>query len=228
MERLLVSTAERMRVTVLYFAVARERARMDRETIELPAGAALGDLRSVIAQHHASLSPLLSKMRMAVNQEFRDEVALEDGDEIAVIPPVAGGIDVARVVNRPIDLNEVVDAVRGSGCGGVVTFTGAVRGESHGRKVLRLEYEAYVPMAEERLRRIGTEIESQSGCRVAVLHRVGVLHVGETAVVIAVASPHRRAAFDACARVIDRLKEEVPIWKKEVFEDGSEWVGMGP
>ncbi len=221
--------ATAMHVTVLYFAVVRERAGVDRESLELPEGAGIGAVREAIATRHPGVAGILPRIRLAVNREFRDEGALADGDEVALIPPVAGGVEVARVVSRPIALREVVDAVQGSGFGGIVTFTGAVRGDSHGKQVLRLEYEAYVPMAEERLRAIGSEIETKwPGCRIAMLHRIGALEVGEIAVVIAVAAPHRKAAFEGCSHAIDRLKQDVPIWKKEVFEDGSLWVGMGP
>jgi molybdopterin converting factor subunit 1 len=218
-----------MRVSVLYFAVARERAGMGQELVELPAGARLRQLQLAVAERHPGLQALIPRVRWAVAQEFVEDAELREGDEVALIPPVAGGIDLARVVDRPIVLEEVVAAVRGEGFGGVVTFTGAVRGESQGRRVVRLEYEAYTPMAEARLRAIGGEIDGRwPGCRTAILHRVGALSVGEVAVVIAVAAPHRQAAFAACAYAIDRLKQDVPIWKKEVFSDGSVWVGTGP
>lgn len=133
------------------------------------------------------------------------------------------------VVDRPISVIEVLDAVGGDGFGGTVTFTGTVRDCSRGRDVAHLEYEAYVPMAERVLARIGDEIAEQwPGTRTAIVHRVGTLAVGETAVVIAVAAPHRAEAFEGCRHAIERLKEDVPIWKREVFADGSEWVGMGP
>ena len=218
-----------MRVTVLYFASARERAGTDREVIELPAGSSVSAARDAVAVRHTALAPLLARMRVAVNQEFEEEAALKDGDEIALIPPVAGGVDTVKVVDRRIALPEVVEAVRGAGLGGIVTFAGNVRSESRGRRVLRLEYEAYVPMADAQLRRIEREIEQRwPGCRAAILHRIGILDVGETAVVIAVAAPHRKAAFEGCSHAIERLKQDVPIWKREVFEDGSAWVGMGP
>jgi molybdopterin synthase catalytic subunit/molybdopterin converting factor small subunit len=218
-----------MRVTVLYFAIARERAGTGKEVVELPAGSRLAQLRSIIVASRPALGALLPQLRWAVSREFVEDAELHEGDEVALIPPVAGGIDLGRVVDRPIRVEEVVDSVRGDGFGGVVTFTGAVRRESHGRQVVRLEYEAYAPMAEAKIQAIGTEIEARwMGCRVAILHRVGSLQVGDIAVVIAVAAPHRRAAFEACAYAIDRLKQEVPIWKKEVFQDGSVWVGSGP
>ncbi len=129
----------------------------------------------------------------------------------------------------PISTEEVLAAVHSDGTGAVVTFTGVVRAQSRGRAVLRLEYEAYVPMAEKVLRAIGDEIaERWPGARTAVLHRIGTLHPGEVAVAIAVAAPHRAEAFEGCRHAIERLKEDVPIWKREVFRDGSEWRGLGP
>jgi molybdopterin synthase catalytic subunit len=133
------------------------------------------------------------------------------------------------VVDRALSLDEVVHAVEGPGAGAVVTFTGAVRDSTAGRPVLRLEYEAYAPMAEAVLSRVGSEVADRwPGSRLAIVHRVGVLTPGELAVVIAAASPHRAEAFDACRHAIERLKVEAPIWKKEVFTDGSSWVGLGP
>jgi MoaE-MoaD fusion protein len=133
------------------------------------------------------------------------------------------------VVDRPVTTDAVLARVAGEGFGGIVTFTGTVRARSRDRDVLRLEYEAYVPMAEKVLARIGDEIAKRwPGTRTAIDHRIGVLAVGEVAVAIAVAAPHRAEAFEGCRHAIERLKEDVPIWKREVFTDGSEWVGMGP
>ncbi len=132
------------------------------------------------------------------------------------------------MVDSPLSLDEAVAAVRAAGRGAVVTFEGVVRGDTKGRRVLRLEYEAYRSMAERVLTRIAEEVGREHGAAVAVVHRVGVLSPGEGAVVIACAAPHRTPAFRACEATIERLKREVPIWKREVFEDGSVWVGMGP
>lgn len=134
-----------------------------------------------------------------------------------------------EVVDRPIDTAEVVRAVEHPGAGGIVTFTGTVRDHARGRTVLRLEYEAYVPMAERILSVIAGEIaERWPGTRTAILHRMGVLEPGENAVCIAVSAAHRAAAFEGCRHAIERLKEDAPIWKREVYEDGTEWVGLGP
>lgn len=215
-------------VTVLYFAVAREAAGTDSETLpEAPASVAA--LREVLAARHPALARVLPRCRLAVEQEFaRDEDPVPDGAEVAVIPPVSGGSGRFRVVDRPLDLAEVVDAVASPDRGGLVTFRGDVRGVSHGKRVLRLEYEAYGPMAERKLAEIGREVGEAHGAIVAVVHRLGALLPGEAAVVIAASAPHRAPAFRACEEVIERLKKDAPIWKREVYVDGSEWVGMGP
>jgi molybdopterin synthase catalytic subunit len=215
-------------VTVLYFAAAREAAGAGRETLE-GAPSTVGDLRRALEARHPGLGAVLPRCRFAVNQEMAEESdPLPDGAEVAVIPPVSGGAPSCQVVNRPLELAAVVEAVRGPGRGGLVTFQGDVRGVTAGRKVVRLEYETYLPMAERTLERLAAEIEREHGAAVAIQHRVGHLAPGETAVVIACAAPHRTAAFRACEAAIERLKREVPIWKREVFEDGSSWVGMGP
>ncbi|MBI5067012.1 MAG: molybdopterin converting factor subunit 1 [Deltaproteobacteria bacterium] len=217
-----------MAVTVLYFAGARDAAGASRETLS-PAPATLGALRAQLSERHPGLARILPRCRLAVDEDFQgDEAPLRDGAEVAVIPPVSGGAPLYQVVDRPLDLGEVVQAVRGPGRGAVVTFTGDVRGETRGRRVLRLEYEAYVPMAEKKLREIGEAVAAAHGAAVAIVHRVGRLAPGEAAVVIACACPHRTPAFRACEAAIEQLKKDVPIWKREVFEDGSEWVGLGP
>jgi molybdopterin synthase catalytic subunit len=217
-----------MPVQILYFAAAREAAGVARETLaDVPA--TLADLRRALERSHPALARVLPRCRLAVDQEFADDAtALRDGAEVAIVPPVAGGAPLFRVVDRPLRLEEVIDAVSAPGLGGVVTFTGTVRDASRGRRVLRLEYEAYAPMAERVLARIGEDLAREHGAAVAIVHRVGVLAPGEAAVVIACAAPHRTPAFRACEACIERLKADAPIWKREVFDDGSEWVGLGP
>lgn len=217
-----------MALTVLYFAAAREAAGTDTETLDA-APATVADLRRALARGRPGLERVLSRCRIAVNQEFAGETdPVPDGAEVAVLPPVSGGAGLFRVVDRALDLAEVVDAVAAPGRGGVVTFTGTVRGESRGKRVIRLEYEAYAPMAERTLAEIGRAVEAEHGAAVAVIHRVGRLEPGEAAVVIACAAPHRTPAFRACEAVIERLKKSAPIWKREVYQDGTEWVGLGP
>jgi molybdopterin converting factor subunit 1 len=215
-------------VTVLYFAVAREASGMESESLDAwPA--TVGEFRGELAARHPALARVLPRCRLAVNQEFaQDGDPVPDGAEVAVIPPVSGGAGRYRVVDRPLDLAEVVDAVAGPERGGLVSFRGDVRGESHGKRVVRLEYEAYVPMAERKLEEIGRRIGAEHGAEVSIVHRVGALLPGEAAVVIAAAAAHRAPAFRACEATIEALKKDAPIWKREVYADGSDWVGMGP
>ncbi len=218
-------------ITVLYFAAARERAGGARETLEVPEGARVEDVLRLLSGRHPSLAPLLPHLRVAVDQEFvGPEAPVHAGAEVALIPPVAGGAPgLFSVVDRPLRLEEVVEAVGGEAYGGLVTFSGSVRNQTKGRRVLRLEYEAYAPMAEKKLAEIGAEVAARwPGARLAIVHRVGTLVPGELAVVIAAAAPHRKEAFRGCEHAIERLKQDVPIWKKEFFEDGEVWVGLGP
>jgi molybdopterin synthase catalytic subunit len=217
-----------MAIDVLYFAAARDAAGKARETLD-PPPPDVGALRRALAEAHPRLARVLSRSRIAVDQEFApDDAPLRDGAEVAIVPPVSGGAPRCAVVDRPLALSEVVEAVAAPARGGIVTFTGTVRDETHGRRVVRLEYEAYREMAERKLAEIAAAVAREHGSEVAIVHRVGTLLPGDAAVVIACAAPHRTAAFRACEACIERLKREVPIWKREVYEDGSEWVGAGP
>jgi MoaE-MoaD fusion protein len=217
-------------VTVLLFAAARERAGLPRTELSVAPGLRVREVLALLVARHPALGPLMPHLRVAVNQEFVDlEAPVPPGAELALIPPVAGGAGRFCVVDRPLVLDEVIAAVAGEAYGGLVTFSGSVRNETRGRRVLKLEYEAYPPMAEKRLAAIGAEVaERFGGTRLAIVHRVGTLVPGELAVVIAAAAPHRREAFRGCEHAIERLKEDVPIWKKEYFQDGEVWVGLGP
>ena len=219
-----------MRITVLYFAVFRERLGRDTDALELPEGATVRDAIAALAAAHEAIATLRTKFRVAVNEAFADESdALADGDELALIPPVAGGARHVLLLETPLSLDRVVGAVSGPGMGGIVTFTGMVRDHARGITVTRLDYSAYGGMAVREMTRICESIEATvPAARLAVEHRVGTLAVGDLAVVIAAAAPHRAEAFDACRQMIERLKESVPIWKKEFGEDGSTWVGLGP
>jgi len=216
-------------LTVLYFAAARERAGAAQETVEW-AGGSVRQLLEVLAGRHPELRPLLPHLRVAVNQDFQSlDAAVPDRAEVALVPPVAGGSGCFRLSSSRLSLDEVVEAVGGPERGGLVTFTGTVRSETRGRRVRELSYEAYPAMAERSMAAIGRDIEEWwPGSRAAIVHRVGTLQPGEAAVVIAVSAPHRAAAFEGCRHAIEQLKADVPIWKKERFEDGEEWVGLGP
>jgi molybdopterin synthase catalytic subunit len=220
-----------VRVQVLYFAVLRERLKTDGESLELPASATVEQARAALAERHPAIGPLLPQVRSAVNRQMvGGKHTLCDGDELALIPPVAGGAPrKIAILPTALSLDEVVACVQGPAQGGIVTFTGTVRRQGQQPNVARLEYEAYVPMAEEVLGAIAGEIEKEwPGTLVAIHHRTGTLAVGEVAVVIAASAPHRAEAFEACRAAIERLKQRAPIWKKEVGEDGAVWVGLGP
>jgi molybdopterin synthase catalytic subunit len=221
-----------MQIQVRYFAVLRERLGRDEDTLELAAGATAGDAVAALAERHGAIANLRGRCRVARNLVMvaLDE-PLADGDELALIPPVAGGHDrLARMVaDRAPSLDRVVAAVTAAEIGAVVTFTGLVRSTNQGREVVRLEYEAYETMANKVLAELCDAIEAEiAGARLAVEHRCGSLVVGDIAVVIAAGAPHRAEAFAASRALIERLKQAVPIWKKEIGPDGAEWLGIGP
>lgn len=217
---------------MLYFAVLRERLGSDGETLEVPPLTTVAAARAALEARHPEIAPLLPRVRAAVNRQMvGPEHLLAEGDELALIPPVAGGAGGRKIAlsAASLSLDEVVAAVTGPEQGAVVTFTGMVRRQGQQPNVARLEYEAYPAMVEEVLTAIAAELEREwPGTRVAIHHRIGVLAVGEVAVVIAASAPHRAEAFDACRAAIERLKQRAPIWKKEIGDDGAEWIGLGP
>lgn len=221
-----------MRTSVRLFAVCRERAKADQISIDIPGDSAtLEQLRAAIAAEVPALAAFLPLVRIALNERFATEGdQIREGDELALIPPVSGGSGLGpyEIRSEPIDPREVIRAVSTNDAGAVVSFSGTVRASTEGREVLALEYEAYESMAARFLRVIGEEIAARwPNTRSAILHRTGRLEVGEVSVVIAVSSPHRADAFEGCRHAIERLKKDVPIWKKEVRRDGSIWVGIG-
>lgn len=220
-----------MQIQVLYFAVFRERLGKESEVLELPAEATVGSAVAALAERYPAVAALRGRFRVAHNQSFAaDTTRLAEGDELALIPPVAGGAGVHALVSAaPLSLDRCLAQVASPESGGIVTFTGMVRRQSRGLQIDHLEYEAYGEMARKEMERLIVEIEAEvPGARLAVEHRVGRLGIGDVAVVIAASAPHRAEAFTACRAMIDRLKERVPIWKKEVSTEGEEWVGLGP
>jgi molybdopterin synthase catalytic subunit len=220
-----------MKVRLRLFASVREIVGAGELSMEVPDGTTVGQLVQRVGEAYPRLRGLSSSLLLAVNREYRPAGhALQDGDEVGLIPPVSGGTgeggDLYRLTDRPLSLDALAGHVGVSTSGAVAGFLGIVRERSRGRKVIRLEYEAYPEMAEAKMRQIGAEIRAKWPVdAVAIAHRTGRLAVGEASVAIAVASPHRREALEACAYAIERLKEIVPIWKKEVWDDGSEWIG---
>jgi molybdopterin synthase catalytic subunit/molybdopterin converting factor small subunit len=218
-----------MNVRVRLFASAREAAGVGHILLELPNSAAVRDAIAAVTKLH----PLLGEIRQVVLAKNREYVGLDeplaDGDELAVSPPVSGGAvsSEARILvsASPLSLDAAIGAVRGPDSGGIVVFIGTVRDASRGKRVRHLEYEAYAEMAEGKMREIATALEkAHAPVRVALHHRVGDLAIGEIAVIVAAAAPHRDAAFVAARAGIEDLKRVVPIWKKEYTDDGAVWI----
>ena len=218
-----------MRVTLLYFAAARERAGVSSETFELPEASTAAQALAAACDRHPALQAIVGKLRVAVDQDFASpDRALRDGSEVALIPPVSGGArGPHRIGAEPIDLAAPLHAVEGTDCGAVVSFTGTVRSTNHGQTVVRLEYEAYPEMALRVFDHIAETARERWGTRLCIHHRTGAMQPGEISVVIAAASPHRADAFEACRHAIEALKKDAPIWKREIYPDGSSWVGLG-
>ncbi len=214
-------------VRMLFFAHLQDVAGSHEMAHALPDGATVETAAEALAERNAGFVRLLSQARVAVNAEFASaSTVLHDGDEVAWMPPMSGGISepLPLLTNGVIDLSALSQAVEASGYGAVVTFAGNVRDNARGRKVLYLEYEGYAPLAEKQLQKLIDEVESRWGVKCAVQHRLGRLEIGECSVGVAVASAHRGEAFEACRWLMDTLKETVPIWKREFFEGGDHWV----
>jgi MoaE-MoaD fusion protein len=211
-----------VRVVARLFAGLRERAGTDRRELELDDGAAVKDVWAAL-----DLGEEPNGLLYAVNRTYADrDQQLAEGDEVALIPPVSGGA--FRLTHGPVNLTSVVVEVVDERAGAIATFLGTVRSHSRGRDVIALEYDAYEEMAEEVMAGIAAEVQARYDlCKVAISHRLGRVEVGETSVAIAVSAPHRQDALAACADAIEALKAEVPLWKKELYEGGEEWIGRG-
>jgi molybdopterin synthase catalytic subunit len=221
-----------MRVKVLFFGVLKDIVGTAEDTIEIGPGATLDSVFASYAKRFETLRNKRSSILFARNRDFATgETGLADNDEVAFLPPVSGGCDKGAAPNcflltrEPIDSGRLASQLQRPEDGAVVVFEGVVRNNTKGRPTLFLEYECYEPMALQQIGRIGEEVAEQFSIgRIGIVHRLGKLDIGEASVVIVATAPHRKAAFEAAFEAINRLKREVPIWKKEFFADGAVWV----
>ena len=236
-----------MRVHVIPFGVLKDWLDPSATQVELPEGASVGALLERLSDIVRAGAPhqLLRGIAVGVNAEYADAAKiLHDGDEVGLLPPVSGGAArpaefsdengdgpeiVARLTREPIDTDKIVAGAKRGEDGAVVVFDGIVRNHSRGRRTLHLDYEAYEEMALRQMTELGRNARERFAVRqVTMIHRLGRLQIGETSVLIVVASAHRSAAFEACRWLIDNLKQTVPIWKKETFVDGAVWAPGEP
>jgi molybdopterin synthase catalytic subunit len=221
-----------MRVKVLFFGVLKDIVGTAEDTIEVAPDATLGTVFASYADRFETLRNRRPSIVFAKNRDFATgETGLTENDEIAFLPPVSGGseVDAARnlfsLTRQPIDSRQLAAELQRPEDGAVVLFEGVVRNNTKGRATLFLEYECYEPMALQQMTRIGNEIAGQFAVgRIGIVHRLGRLEIGEASVAVVATAPHRKAAFEAAFEAINRLKREVPIWKKEFFADGAVWV----
>ncbi|EST53151.1 molybdopterin converting factor [Brevibacillus panacihumi W25] len=222
-----------MTITILLFAGLAERANQREIQLTLPEQATVRDLLQAAAEQYPALSPLLGSCFVSLNHEYAaPDHVIQASDEIALLPPVSGGEEpLFSITTEPLSADKLIRLVSNPHAGAVLTFVGTVREFTHGQRTVYLSYEAYAPMAVEKMKQIAAEIDERwPGARVAMQHRIGDLQIEEIAVIVAVATPHRNESFEAGRYAIERLKQIVPIWKKEMWEDGSEWKGhqQGP
>jgi len=225
-----------MEIRVLFFGVLKDLLGRSSETINLPEGTQVRDVLSHYARQAPRFGEMLPTLALSVNQEYSlSDRALAAGDEVALLPPVSGGASAlptrgeVRIVREAIPTPAVLARLKRPEDGAAVVFEGVVRDNSRGRRTLYLDYEAYEPMALQQMKGLAEQAcERFALAGVSILHRLGRLEIGETSVLIAVASPHRASAFEACRWIIDTLKKTVPIWKKEYFEDGAVWADGEP
>jgi molybdopterin synthase catalytic subunit/molybdopterin converting factor small subunit len=233
-----------MQIRLILFGILKDRLGSPARTVELPDGARVSELLQLMSE--GVPEPVLRGIAVSVNAEYATgEHVLRDGDEVGLLPPVSGGsaepaesaeesaesrgCELTTLTREPFDAQALIDAAKNPEDGAVVVFDGIVRNNSRGRQTLHLDYEAYEEMAARQMRALSAEAKSRFGVRhVTIVHRLGRLHIGETSVLIVVASAHRAQAFAACRWLIDTLKNTVPIWKKETFVDGAVWAPGEP
>jgi MoaE-MoaD fusion protein len=225
-----VLTSNKMQVKVLFFATLKDIVGARQLQLDLPAGATISDLLTRLESDYPRFRNYRPVLLTAINEDYVDKNArISEGDEVAIFPPVSGGAGEANplvVITRdPIDAQKVAREMLRGEDGAICVFEGVVRNNSKGKRTLHLVYEAYESMAFKKLEEIGQFVrEAWEIDRIALIHRLGHMDIGETSVAVIVTSAHRRAAFDACHYAIDKLKKVVPIWKKEFFEDGEIWI----
>ena len=234
-----------MEVRVLFFGILKDFVGKNSETLSLPASATLEDVLHHYSEANSQLRQLLPSIAMSVNQEYTGlETKLKEGDEVALLPPVSGGSpgdapetafpefatnQYSMIVRQTLNTDRILQDIKHPPDGAVVVFEGIVRNHTRGRRTLYLDYESYEEMALKQMESLAAQALANFRIRdVRIVHRIGRLAIGETSVLIVVASEHRGAAFDACRWLIDTLKKTVPIWKKEYFEDGAVWADGEP
>ena len=217
-----------MRIKIRLFAVLREKIGIDEIYLDVEDGSTAAAAAQILMKKHPELRPMADIALFAVNTEYVDaNFLLSENDELALIPPVSGGITRAHVTSDVLDTKIITQSVHKPEYGAVTTFEGVVREENLGRQVAYLVYDAYVPMAEAEMERIANEAEEKWGdMGVSMSHRTGRLEIGEVSIVVAVSTGHRKESFEVCRYIVDQIKMRVPIWKKEVWEDGEEWIGV--
>jgi molybdopterin converting factor subunit 1 len=225
-----------MRIKVLFFGLLKDICGRPEDCLDLPPGSTAGSVFEHYAQTFPRLREMASSIVLARNHEFAATgEPINEGDEIALLPPVSGGAPIAEIVDpegyyfsisrEPLDARALESRLLQDYDGAIVTFQGVVRNNTGGRATLRLDYECYESMAIRKMAEIGRDIASRFKIsRIAMAHRLGLMEIGDASVIIVVAAPHRRPAFEAALEGINRLKKLVPIWKKEFFADGEVWV----
>jgi MoaE-MoaD fusion protein len=222
-----------MQIRILLFGVLKDLVGRSTEIVDFPAGTRVKDVLSHYVRQAPRIEAMLPSLACSVNQDYAAaDRELAAGDEVALLPPVSGGATArsndggeVRIVREPIETQAVLSALKRPEDGAAVVFEGVARDNTRGRRTLYLDYEAYEPMALKQMEGLAAEARERFAVRgISIIHRLGRLEIGETSVLIVVASAHRGAAFEACRLIIDTLKKTVPIWKKEYFEDGAVWA----